>query len=181
MTTNLYQGDPKIFIGAEGAYLKFINGQPIMDAGLENYVIIKLFTRRRSKTDRKPWVGNLVFDDQAQHIGSDFEAGFDGPITIGLLEAQEKQAKKALQSMIDDNLASDIEVTLTNPTGYRIDMTVLIKRPNLPDSELVLIRNGANWLIQDLDPVEPDPPEPDPIPYGFGNYEFGDKKFGTGD
>lgn len=180
MAKNVYQGDPKIYLKAEGSYLKFVNGQPIMDAGLENRVVIPLFTRRRSKTEKKLWVGNLVFDNQEYHMGTDFEEGFEAPITVGLIEAQEKQAAKALQSMIDTNLASEIEIEIVNPTGYRLDMNILIRPPNLPESELVLIQNGANWIIQDQDPADPDPPEPDPIPYGFGNYEFGNEPFGIG-
>ncbi len=178
---NIYQGDPKLYLRAEGSYLKFVNGQPRMDGGLENRVIIPLFTRRRSKFNRKLWVGNLIFDNKENHLGTDFEEGFENPITIGLLEAQEKQGKKALQSMIDTNLASEIEIDIRNPSSYRLDMNILIKPPNVPASELVAIRNGANWIIQAQDPADPDIPFPDPIPYGFGNYEFGDKAFGTGD
>jgi phage gp46-like protein len=181
MAKNRYQGDPKVYLSEKGSYLKFKGGQPVMDAGLENRVTIPLFSRRRSKSNKKPWVGNLVFPNEAVRIGSDFEEGFDQPITISMLEDVQQRAEKALQSMIDTNLASEIIVTLTNPSGYRIDMNILVRRPNLPESELVSIRNGVNWIVQDQDPSEPDPVDPpDAAPDGFGAYEFGAEYFGTG-
>jgi phage gp46-like protein len=181
MAKNLYQGDTKLYLDERGSYLKFKGGQPVMDAGLENRVTIPMFTRRKSKSNRKPWVGNLVFPNKAVHLGEDFEEGFENPITLGMLEDIKQRGEKALQSMIDTNLASEIIVEVTNPNGYRIDTNILVRRPNLPESDLVLIRNGLNWIIQDQDPPEPDPPDPpDPAPDGFGAYEFGAEHFGLG-
>jgi phage gp46-like protein len=184
MAKNLYQGDPKLFLSQEGAYLKFINGQPIMDAGLENHVTIPLFTRRRAKVDQKSWVGNLAFDNVEHHLGTDFLEGAEAPITVGSLEVDQKNAEKALQSLIDTNLASEIIVTVTNPSGYRKDMRVVIRPPNVPESELVLIRNGLNWVVQGDDPAgggEIVPPDPVEIPYGYGNFEYGEKSYGIGE
>lgn len=183
MAKNVYQGDPKLYLDQEGSSLAFVNGQPIMDPGLENRVVIPLFTRRRSKVDRKPWVGNLVFDNTAYHLGTDFLEGAEAPITVGSLEVDQKNAEKALQSLIDTNLASEIIVTVVNPSGYRKDMTILVKPPNLPESELVLIKNGMNWIYQRDYPGsggELKPPPIEPVPYGFGNYEFGNEEFGIG-
>jgi phage gp46-like protein len=177
-----YQGDPKLYVNETGAYLKFKGGQPVMDQGLENRVAIPLLTRRRSKSDKKPWVGNLVFLNSKHRIGSDFEEAFEAPITLSSLEDRKKAGEKALQSMIDDKLASDIIVTVTNPTGYRIDTNFLIKAPKF--SEVGISYNGANWIIQNTDPPEPDPPDPpdppEPETDGFGAYEFGDQYFGEG-
>jgi phage gp46-like protein len=183
LATNVYQGDPRLFLGKEGSYLDFVNGQPKMDAGLENTIIIPLGTRRRSKSDSKPWVGNLAFSNTAYHLGTDFLEGFDAPITFGMLEDVKQRAEKALQFMIDANLASEIIVETVNPNGYRIDLRILIRPPNLPESELVLIKNGINWLFQAGQPAGggiTTPIEPTQNPYGFGDYAFGDEEFGEG-
>jgi phage gp46-like protein len=155
-----------------------------MDAGLENYALIKLFTRRKSKTDGKPWVGNTAFDNKSQHLGTNFLEGLDAPITLGMLEDVQQRAEKALQSLIDNNLASDIIVEVLNPTGYRIDMRILIKPPNRPESELILIKNGVNWVVQGDSPAEGGgdipPDDPPQAEYGFGDYHSGDEPFGEG-
>ena len=44
---NNYEGDPKLFIDENGSYLKFENGQPVMDQGFENFALIQLLTDRR--------------------------------------------------------------------------------------------------------------------------------------
>lgn len=181
MAKNLYQGDPKLYVNEQGSYLIFKGGQPNMDAALENRVVIPLLSRRRSKSNRKPWVGNIAFRNEAYHIGTDFEESHEGALTLTKLDDIKKAGEKALQSMIETNLASDIIVTITNPTAYRLDEEILIKPPNEPISELTLVRNGVNWIIQDQDPPEPDPPDPpEPAPDGFGAYEFGDQYFGLG-
>lgn len=146
MIYNIYQGDPKLFLFPSGSDLEFRGGQPIMDGGLENTVFISLFTR-------KGWIGNTMFGDTAYHIGSDFELAFEQPINIGALDDIQQEAGKALQWMIDVNLASNIDIVVSNPTGERIDTKITIHRPNLPASELVLIKNGSNWLMQRDDPA----------------------------
>jgi len=154
-----------------------------MDAGLENFVIIRLGTRRRSKSDGKPWVGNLAFSNTAYHLGTDYLEGYDNPITFGMLEDLKQRGGKALQVMIDTNLASETIVETINPNGYRIDTRILIRPPNLPESELVLIKNGINWLFQAGQPAGggiTTPIEPGDIPYGFGTYNFADEEFGEG-
>lgn len=177
MAKNRYEGDPKLYMSADGVYLKFEGGQPVMDAGLENRVAIPLFTRRLSKDSRKPWVGNIVFPDPAHHMGSDFEEGFSNPITLGMLEDVKQRGEKALQPMIDTGLASDLIFDVSNPNAYRIDISLRVLPPNV---EITFVKNGTNWIVQGADPPEPDPPEPDPIEAGFGNYPFGNKPFGVG-
>lgn len=153
MAKNLYQGDPRIFLSKEGSYLNFKGGQPIMDAGFENYILILLFTRRRSRINKKSWIGNLIFLNKKNHLGNDFEEGFDQPITISSLADIKNRGEKALQPLIDSNLAREIIITVTNPIGYRIDVNILIKPPGLPEIELLLIKNGVNWIIQRDDPA----------------------------
>lgn len=180
MAKNIYDGDPRLFLDQDGAYLDFVDGQPIMDAGLENTAIIPLFTRRLSRDNKKPWVGNIVFDDANVHLGSDFLDGFEKPITFGRLEDDKKRAKKALQFFIDSGLAKDVNVEVTNPSTYRIDVRIQILPP---DIDLAFVKNGANWIIQGGSPaggggIPPVPPIQED--FGFGTYNFSDEEFGEG-
>jgi phage gp46-like protein len=153
MANNIYEGDPRLYLSPDGLYLDFRGGQPIMDAGLENTIIIPLITRNKAKYSQKSWVGNLVFPNRAVHIGSDFEEGLEQPITISSLEDVKQRAEKALQFMIDSGLASEIIVEVANPVGYRTEISILVRPPNLPEFELLLVKNGINWVVQRKDPT----------------------------
>ena len=76
--TDIYQGDPRLFLDSDGSFLKFTGGQPVMDRGLENIVLISLFTR-------PGWPGNVLFQDENQKIGSDFLDIANQSITLRLL------------------------------------------------------------------------------------------------
>ncbi len=142
----IYQGDPRLFMNENGSFLDFRGGQPIMDAGLENSVLISLFTR-------PGWVGNTVFQDIEVHIGSDYEEAFNQPLTVSALADIQQAAERALEWMIDVNLARSITVTASNDQAFRVNTTILIQPPDLPLVELVLIRNGVNWIIQRDNPA----------------------------
>jgi hypothetical protein len=51
------------------------------------------------------------------------------------------------------NLAKEVSVTVTNPAYNRVATEVYIKRPDLTDQELLLIKNGENWIYQTSDPA----------------------------
>jgi hypothetical protein len=38
----VFQGDPRLFLDKNGAYIAFSGGQPVMDRGFENVVLILL-------------------------------------------------------------------------------------------------------------------------------------------
>ena len=136
-----FQGDPAMFLTDKGATLIFKGGQPVMDAGWENYVLISLFTR-------PGWAGNVLFDNPAQQIGSDFEEVNELPITVDSFVRVEESAKRALAQMEEDGFAELIQVTSSNPSGRRRDTRILIKPPGESIQELLLIKNGLNWLAQ---------------------------------
>ncbi len=138
----LYQGDPRLFLDADGSYLVFKGGQPVMDRGLENMVMIKLFTR-------KGWAGNAVLPNEANHIGSDFLASFDQPITITSFNDIRNATLKALK----DPAFGDIEVNVSNPQSYRINVDILIRFPGGDILKLLVTKNGLNWTAQKLDPA----------------------------
>lgn len=138
-----FDGDPKIYIGPDGAYLDFRDGQPVMDEGLENHDVIALLTT-------PGWVGNDLFSDD-QHIGSDFEATAKKPITITSLDDTAKAASRALSSDIAET--SEIDVTIANPVGSRLDVRILRRPPGGDLQAFLLTRNGSAWINQATSPA----------------------------
>jgi hypothetical protein len=55
-----YQGDPALFLQGAGSELIWRGGQSIMDQGLENIVVILLFTTLEPKTSPLGWYGNYL-------------------------------------------------------------------------------------------------------------------------
>lgn len=138
-----FEGDPKIFIGADGAYLEYRDGQPVMDEGLENHDVIALLTT-------PGWVGNDLFDE-ARQVGSDFEAIARGPITLSSLNDTAKAAERALAADIAET--SEVEVAVANPTGSRLDVRIVRRPPGGDLQAFLLTRNGAAWINQVNNPA----------------------------
>ena len=143
---NRYQGDPRLVLTPNGSTLSFKGGQPVMDGGFENAVLISLFTR-------PGWVGNVLFDDPSQKIGSDFEEANELPITLQNNDKVREAAKRALANMETDNLVEKIDIEVSNPSGHIRQTTILITAPGGSIQELSVLKNGLNWLIQANDPA----------------------------
>ena len=145
MIFNRFQGDPAIKITESGAIMKFIGGQPVMDQGLENAIIISLFTK-------KGWWGNTLFIDENKKIGSDYE---QVRITIDVRTINETrdEADIATKWMKDVKLASKIDITVTNPFANRIKTQLIIYSPGKDIQELLFFQNGINWLSQAKNPA----------------------------
>ena len=141
-----FQGDPFLILGPSGSTLKFKGGQPVMDGGLETPVSIALFTA-------PGWVGNDLFDNPDQKIGSDFEEKAKRAITLSSLNDTREAAERALAPLISSNVASSIEVTVTNPSSRDLRVRILITPPGGDVQELLLTRHGLNWIIQGNDPA----------------------------
>jgi hypothetical protein len=138
----IYQGDPKIFVGPDGAYLLFINGQPVMDGGIENLATISLLT------DPDYW-GNDLWPNPVNHIGSEFENEGRKPITVTMIENLGQVAEAAL-----DNPAFGTPVAeITNPRPSGLDFKALVKPPGADEQSFALTRNFQNWINQAVDPA----------------------------
>jgi len=140
-TINQFNGDPRLFLDQDGADLKFIAGQPIMDGGYENAVIISLFTR-------PGWYGNIFTDSDAKKIGSDFEEEAKKSITLETLNNMRQFALAALQWLIDNGSVETIEVIVNNVQSNRFEITIIIKPPGSDANVLLLTGRSNNWLIQ---------------------------------
>lgn len=137
-----FQGDPLLSLGVDGSKLTFVGGQPVMDRGLENLVLISLFTSQG-------WSGNDLFDDVNQKIGSDFLSSANQSITLDSLNDIKDAAEKALV----DPIFGKVTVTVLNPNSYRIEVKIVIEPPGEDIQELLVSKNGINWQAQIVDPA----------------------------
>ena len=141
MSTINYQGDPKLFIDKNGAFLEFRGGQPLMDQGLENAALISLFTK-------KGWHGNAFLSSE-EKIGSDFQEVGIGTITATSLEKINQEAVKALEKPFFGN----VQAITVNPINYRINTGILIRPPGYDSGVIQIEKNGENWIFQKNNPA----------------------------
>lgn len=142
---NRFNGDPCIKITENGAKMKFIDGQPIIDKGLENAVQISLFT--------KPgWWGNSLVRDTNKKIGSNYERQRI-IIDVDTLNDVRNDAIQALQWMLDVKLASKIDIEVFNPNTNYIKTYVKISPPGQDIKQLLFYSNGISWVNQAIDPA----------------------------
>jgi phage gp46-like protein len=139
-TYDPYQGDPKKILTAHGATLQFKDGQPLMDAGIENAIMYSLFT--------KHWFANVFFRDPAQRFDSKFEIEAAKPITVDQLLNIEDAAKDALKWMIDKNILSRVEAEASVPEFNRLEVRIRVYPPGSDGAELLLTKNAQNWIAQ---------------------------------
>lgn len=132
-----FSGDPKIYLTQDGAEMLFEGGQPVMDSGLENLAGISLFTA-------PGWWGNSLTLNEDEKIGSDFEETALGPITLQKLA----DIKQIGESALDNQAFGDVDMTVINPVNWRIDVATVISPPGQDIGQLILTRNGQNWINQ---------------------------------
>ena len=142
MTDN-YDGDPRIVISQDGASIEYRDGQPVMDAGLENNDLIALFTA-------PGWPGNVLLDAD-QQIGSDFEELATGPITLSMLADVEDSARRALTSAVANT--ESVTVTAVNPAGVSLGVIIRRTPPGQDVNELLVTRDGLSWINQANNPA----------------------------
>ena len=144
--SNVFQGDPAINLTPDGATLKFTEGQPVMDKGFENAVLISLFTKQN-------WVGNDLFDQVDQKLGSDFEESMKLPINLDGLNRRRQAVEGALLWLKSQGKVKDIEVSVTNPSADIIIVLIEITPPSGENVNLTLENFGASWRFQRDDPA----------------------------
>ena len=139
--TDIFQGDPKIFLGPDGAYLSFTGGQSIMDGGIENLVTFSLFGG--------DWWGNDLFQNPDTHLNSDFEDALKGPVTLQQLTDVEQAGERALENPA----IGSSEFTANNPSGSIIAYTGKVFAPGGEETPISLFNHFGNWVNQATDPA----------------------------
>lgn len=125
------------------ADLAMIDSDLASDAGMETAVLLSLFTDRRAEpddvppsgdpTDRRGWWADQFADVEGDRIGSRRwlldRAKFTNDTAIALKEYD----TEALKWMVDDSVASSIDITtalVTMGASRRINETIVINRPH---------------------------------------------------
>ena len=141
-----YQGDPRIIVTEDGTTIEYQGGQPVMDGGIENAIVLSLFVTQG-------WPCNILFGKPEEKLGSDFMLEMKKSITLETLNSAADAAKKSLQWMVDVGLASEIQAAASNPSYNRVDVRIFIKYPGSDIDEFLASRNADNWLFQKDDPA----------------------------
>jgi phage gp46-like protein len=139
------QGDPKIKIDVDGADLVFRGGQPVMDSGLENAVLISLFSEA-------VWFGN-AFASPSSRIESRFYTLSLKSITASRLAELERAVKADLKSLVSQGVIAEPVVRASNPSGDRIVVQITVSPPGAKVETILLSRYGGNWAVQTTNPA----------------------------
>lgn len=150
MTENIYQGDPKFILSQNGSRFLYIDGQPIMDQGIENTISIKLGTKTKGKeSHQKGWIGNFLIEDLEKRYGTDYQNTFENqPINLTGLTIREEATKKALKS----RLFGEIESTVTNPNSDKTINKIVVRAP-AGIFEFKTEISSQLWRFQDAQPA----------------------------
>jgi len=143
MRISRFQGDPAVKITPDGADMVFRGGQPEMDQGLENAVLISLFTK-------PDYWGNSIFEE-SQQIGSEYQQPRT-VIDIETIDDINRSAEDALEWMTDTGLASSVDVETINPTGQSTTR-IKIAPPGEDLQEFIFTENGQTWISQAANPA----------------------------
>ncbi len=139
-----YSGDPRIIVGPNGATIKFIGGQPVMDGGFENAILISLFSDE--------WFANIFLPVESR-LKSRFEKAHEVPITKTSLVDISNAGKKDLEWMLNDGIFSRIDVVTTNPYGNTWKTVFDLWLFDDTFIRIETTKNGQNWLYQMLMPA----------------------------
>lgn len=142
-----WEGEPRIVLTEDGATMEFKGGQPVMDTGLENAVLISLFTD-------EGWTGNAFQNDSVARIGSRFEQVAKGSITRTMLNETAQEAERALAWLVKEKIAGSIKATARNRSGFGVDVTIEIHPLTGGVRTIVVSRYGQNWISQITDPAQ---------------------------
>ena len=134
------QGDVKIFILPGGIEIVYSGGQPVMDSGLENMVLIYLFTENG-------WPMNKILP-LSQHIGSDFLTETRKPINITQLRKIEIAANEALKPIEANKIGTISDLSVKMITGSQIFLRFAVNPPGVNAIQIELSGYGNNWKMQ---------------------------------
>ena len=146
MVIERFQGDPRVVIDEDGAELEFQAGQPVMDRGIENAVLLSLFTA-------SDWIGNTLAEKPAQKFGGKFLKSIKQPITASALADIRSAVLSDLKWMIDTGLAAEIDAQVTNPESTNLKVLLVVKPPKSELEVFLLTNNGLLWVSQTIDPA----------------------------
>lgn len=126
----------------------------VADNGLESAVLRSLFEYRRAQpgdvlpegvTDRHGWWADAEPVIEGDQVGSRLWLLARSKETPAVLARAEELAREALQWLLDDKVASQIDVTVEFIAGRGFGITVTIHRP---EQDPTSFRFGSAWEAQ---------------------------------
>jgi len=134
------QGDPKIYMLPNGIEIRYQGGQPIMDGGLENMVLILLFTE-------KGWPMNKVLH-LSEQIVSDYLSECRKPITITQIRNIEVSAEDALKPIENNGIGTITGLSVRMSSGNIVNLTFIVNPPSGNTQVFNISGFGRNWELQ---------------------------------
>lgn len=131
-------GDPKLIEAGSSWALSIINGQPVMDEGLENAVSLSLFTPAT-------YWGNILAQGPSQSYVSRFPELYRRPLTNQTRIDAEKYADEALAWMVAERIAEKITVIASIPSVNVLFLVIKIEQPQ----RTVTVRYQLNWAAME--------------------------------
>ena len=128
--------------------LSLENGDLVADDGLETAILISLFTDQRvtdeelpiGTDDKRGWWGDLFPFVQGDKIGSKLWTLFrEGKVNNSTAAQVETLALDALQWLIDDGVASSVEVLASTTEDKKINIAVKITKQTGESSRFDII------------------------------------------
>ena len=136
-TGYVFDGEPRLIMSDGGVDWEIKGGQPINDAGQENWAFYALFTR-------PGWWGNKAIKNEFKHgEDCDFDEITEEPLTRSMIIDANKEAERGLKGMVDNGIASSIEANIVpRQGGTGIDFVIKVHSPSGETSQILLQKYG---------------------------------------
>jgi len=120
----------------EGGEITVVDGFVSLDEGLQTGVYLSLF-------GGASWFANSIIEKESEKINSDFEDVLKAtpPSSQGLLTIEDA-GKRNLQWLIDDEIATDVDVVVALPETSKLEIEVTVSKINGEENKFLL-----NWSV----------------------------------
>lgn len=130
------------------------NDDLLSDDGLETAVAISIFTDRRVKeeelpdleTNKRGWWGDMIPEIPQDRIGSRLWTIQREKTTTEILRRSEELIKEALDWMLEDGVATDVNVSSSFSSSDKMDTIIEILKPDDVEST----RYQVIWEAQEI-------------------------------
>ena len=134
------QGDPLKTISKSGSTINITNGYTERDPGITNAILYSLFSR--------DWALNSFMGSKTRQLGSDYEIEAEKSITADQLLVVRSAAEKALEWMVQTNIASEVEVKTSVNEDSQLVTEIKVHRMDGSLVSFSLARFSDAWDMQ---------------------------------
>lgn len=135
---DLKEGDVKLFPSVNGYEIRFIEGEPIFDPGLENAIFLSWSCPN--------WWGNAISTDREKLDSTVFDTIFENGIVTDESILDLKTAfESSVSWLVNENIADNIEVEITIISLREIEVKMSVQRPNFTEENL---KYSIAWDLQ---------------------------------